>query len=89
MEIRENQVEILPDVAAPTVSDASHGPDIGAMLAGLPQSQRDVLVMLKVTGMSIDEVARATSSSIGSVKQKAHRAYAKLREALAGREKGK
>jgi RNA polymerase sigma-70 factor (ECF subfamily) len=38
--------------------------------------------MLKVSGMSLEEVARATSSSVGSVKQKAHRAYEKLREKL-------
>ena len=29
--------------------------------------------------MSLEEVARATSSSVGSVKQKVHRAYEKLR----------
>jgi len=40
---------------------------------------------LKISGMSLDEVARATSSSIGSVKQKAHRAYESLRKRLAGR----
>jgi RNA polymerase sigma-70 factor (ECF subfamily) len=40
-------------------------------------------VMLKVSGMTIEEVARATSSSAGSVKQKAHRAYRKLRNLLA------
>jgi RNA polymerase sigma-70 factor (ECF subfamily) len=40
--------------------------------------------MLKVAGMSLEEVARATSSSIGSVKQKAHRAYERLRERLSG-----
>jgi RNA polymerase sigma-70 factor (ECF subfamily) len=34
--------------------------------------------------MSLEEVARATSSSVGSVKQKAHRAYERLRERLAG-----
>jgi RNA polymerase sigma-70 factor (ECF subfamily) len=34
--------------------------------------------------MSLEEVARATSSSVGSVKQKAHRAYNKLRERLTG-----
>ncbi len=38
--------------------------------------------MLKVEGMSLEEVARATSSSVGSVKQKAHRAYKKLRETI-------
>ena len=39
--------------------------------------------MLKVSGMSLEEVARATSSTVGAIKQKAHRAYAKLRELLA------
>jgi len=52
------------------------------LLAGLPASQREVLVMLKVSGMSIEEVALATASTAGSVKQKAHRAYVKLRQLL-------
>jgi RNA polymerase sigma-70 factor (ECF subfamily) len=38
--------------------------------------------MLKVSGMSIEEVARATSSTVGSIKQKAHRAYGTLRRIL-------
>jgi DNA-directed RNA polymerase specialized sigma24 family protein len=36
--------------------------------------------MLKGEGLSIEEVARVTGSTAGSVKQKASRAYAKLRE---------
>jgi RNA polymerase sigma-70 factor (ECF subfamily) len=39
--------------------------------------------------MSLEEVARATSSSVGSVKQKAHRAYERLRERLGGVGQGK
>ena len=77
-EDRERQVEALPEVPAPDRS-AARGPDLEAMLRELPESQREVLVMLKVSGMSIEEVARATASSAGSVKQKAHRAYEKLR----------
>ena len=42
--------------------------------------------MLKVSGMSLEEVARATSSSVGSVKQKVHRAYKKLRETISASE---
>ena len=38
--------------------------------------------MLKVDGLSIEEVARATSSTVGAVKQKAHRAYERLRKLL-------
>ncbi len=50
------------------------------LLAVLPPSQREVLVMLKISEMSLEEVAHATSSSVGSVKQRAHRAYRKLKE---------
>jgi RNA polymerase sigma-70 factor, ECF subfamily len=50
-----------------------------SLIADLPDSQREVLTMLKMNGLSLDEVARATSSSLGAVKQKASRAYAKLR----------
>ena len=56
--------------------------DLSAILAELPESQRDTIVMLKLSGMSLEEVARATSSTVGSVKQKAHRAYEKLRQLL-------
>jgi RNA polymerase sigma-70 factor (ECF subfamily) len=52
------------------------------LLETLPESQREVILMLKVSGMSLEEVARATSSTVGSIKQKAHRAYAKLRKLL-------
>ena len=38
--------------------------------------------MLKVSGMSLEEVARATGTTVGAVKQKAHRAYRKLRDLL-------
>jgi RNA polymerase sigma-70 factor, ECF subfamily len=56
--------------------------DLESLLAPLSDSQREVLEMLKVTGMSLEEVARATSSSVGSVKQKVHRAYKRLRETM-------
>ena len=78
---REMQVERLPDVPAPQSGDGGNV-DFETLLAALPESQREVLVMLKVSGLSVEEVARATGSSAGSVKQKAHRAYEKLRTLL-------
>ncbi|HEY1987394.1 MAG TPA: RNA polymerase sigma factor [Terracidiphilus sp.] len=81
VEIRETQVDELPQTAAPSDSPQDEAA-LDAMLASLPESQREVIVMLKVSGMSIEEVARATSTSAGSVKQKAHRAYEKLRTIL-------
>src|SRR5258708_5859529 len=52
------------------------------LVAPLSDRQRDVLTMLKVNGMSIQDVARATASTIGAVKQEAHRAYKRLRALL-------
>jgi RNA polymerase sigma-70 factor (ECF subfamily) len=74
----EVQVETLPD--RPQVPERDSGTvDFGELLAALPDSQREVIMMLKVSGLSLEEVALATRSSIGSVKQKAHRAYTRLR----------
>jgi RNA polymerase sigma-70 factor, ECF subfamily len=57
-------------------------PSFRELVAPLPENQREILVMLKVNGLSIEEVARATSSTVGSVKQKVHRAYDRLRALL-------
>jgi RNA polymerase sigma-70 factor (ECF subfamily) len=56
------------------------------LLESLPESQREVLLMLKVSRMSLEDVARATSSTVGAIKQKAHRAYARLRLTLGEKE---
>ncbi len=78
---REMAVDIVPDTPAKN-EDQSGLPPFDQLIAQLPASQREVLTMLKVNGLSLEEVARATSSSVGSVKQKAHRAYERLRGLL-------
>jgi RNA polymerase sigma-70 factor (ECF subfamily) len=77
---REQRLEEMPDVAGMAAGEIGKGDELEALLAPLPESQREVIEMLKVAGMSLEEVARVTSSSVGSVKQKVHRAYKKLRE---------
>jgi len=81
---REASLEELPEAAAPPRPGFARTPDMAELLAPLSESQREVIEMLKIAGMSLEEVARATSTSVGSVKQKAHRAYERLRERLAG-----
>jgi len=56
--------------------------ELQALLAPLSESERELLELLKVAGFSLEDVARVTASSIGAVKQKVHRAYAKLRRAF-------
>jgi RNA polymerase sigma-70 factor (ECF subfamily) len=87
IEAREQQIDPLPEVSASR--QERPGMDLDALLGSLPESQREVLVMLKVSGMSLEEIARATSTSVGSVKQKAHRAYEKLRDRLTSMGYGK
>jgi RNA polymerase sigma-70 factor (ECF subfamily) len=78
---REQPLEPAHEIAA-SPPEAPPAADLDALLATLPESQREVIAMLKVSGMSLEEVARATACSVGSVKQKVHRAYEKLRKAL-------
>jgi len=80
---RELLVAEVPEQPEPARAEAAGTfADLDRLVAGLPEAQRDVIVMLKVSGMSLEEVARATSSTVGAVKQKAHRAYTALRRAL-------
>jgi RNA polymerase sigma-70 factor (ECF subfamily) len=79
---REDGLDEVPELPAAPARETGSTADLEALLAVLPESQREVIEMLKIEGMSLEEVARATSSSVGSVKQKAHRAYEKLRERL-------
>jgi len=71
----QHLAQASPDPGMPSFLD---------LLAPLPESQREVLVLLKVNGLSLEEVARATSSTVGAVKQKVHRAYDRLRGLLPG-----
>jgi RNA polymerase sigma-70 factor, ECF subfamily len=78
--VREQRLEDVSEAAQ--AAEPPHADDLEELLAPLSQSQREVLEMLKVAGMSLEEVARATSCSVGSVKQKVHRAYERLRQTM-------
>ena len=79
--IHETAMQVLPE--RPSQSEPrSTLPAFETLVASLPDSQREVITMLKVGGLSLEEVARATSSTVGAVKQKAHRAYERLRQML-------
>ena len=83
MEAREVLVARVPEVPRQALPEAQReSGQIERWIADLPKSQRDALVMLKVSGMSLEEVARSTSSTVGAVKQRVHRAYETLRRTL-------
>jgi RNA polymerase sigma-70 factor (ECF subfamily) len=78
VEAREMAVAELPETARREQS-RNDSPTFDELMGVLPESQREVLTMLKVNGLSLQEVAAATASTVGAVKQKAHRAYERLR----------
>jgi RNA polymerase sigma-70 factor, ECF subfamily len=79
--IRESELDGISEPAA-SAQPGGDREELEALLAPLSSGEREVVEMLKVEGLSLEEVARATSSTVGSVKQKVHRAYKKLREAF-------
>jgi RNA polymerase sigma-70 factor, ECF subfamily len=79
--MHEIVMEVLPERPA-QVEPRDLLPAFDTLVAALPESQREVVTMLKVGGLSLEEVARATSCTVGGVKQKAHRAYERLRKLL-------
>lgn len=81
----EAPVEVLPESRTNPLRRPVF-PDFENLVSSLPEAQREVVTMLKVGGLSLEEVARATSSTVGAVKQKAHRAYRRLRKLLAADE---
>jgi RNA polymerase sigma-70 factor (ECF subfamily) len=76
---REVHMDSPPEAASSPPPESP--PPLPDLLAILPPGQREVLTMLKGCGMTLEEVARATCSTVGAVKQKAHRAYERLRAA--------
>ena len=78
---KEIPISNVPEMSAsPERFSAIESNELHRLLEGLPENQREVILMLKVSGMSLEEVARATSTTVGAIKQRAHRAYGKLRE---------
>jgi RNA polymerase sigma-70 factor (ECF subfamily) len=53
-----------------------------AAVRALPPGQRDVILLHKYEGLSFDEVARATGTTVGAVKLRAFRGYETLRRRL-------
>jgi len=89
IETRESALENISDTdgwaSTPPVTPEI---DLWRFVRQLPASQQEVILILKVSGMTLEEVARATGGTVGSVKQKAHRAYVKLRDLIGSRPKG-
>ena len=73
--------EAVGELAAPTVQEAERSrSELGAVLAVLPEAQREILLMRFVDGMSLQEIADAVSIPLGTVKSRLHHALRALRD---------
>jgi RNA polymerase sigma-70 factor (ECF subfamily) len=54
--------------------------DLAAVLATLPDAQREVLLMRFVDGMALAEIAEALQIPVGTVKSRVHHALRTLRD---------
>lgn len=83
---RENATEQAELEAAPApeveVPDADLAARLLAAVRALPAGQRDVILLHKYEGLSFEDVARATGSTVGAVKLRAFRGYETLRKTL-------
>ena len=70
--------ERLDAVRAPEATRSSRQ-DLAAVLRGLPGSQREVVLMRFVDGMSLKEIAGALRIPLGTVKSRLHNALRSLR----------
>lgn len=66
----------------PALDSSLFAEAVQAKLRQLPQAQREIFVLLKVQGLSVAEAALASGLSPAAVKQKAFRAYERLRQIL-------
>jgi RNA polymerase sigma-70 factor (ECF subfamily) len=73
-------VEPLPEEVLDNVT--LHG-DVEAALATLPATFRTAVVLCDVQGLSYEEIAKATSWPLGTVRSRIHRGRKMLRDALA------
>ncbi len=74
----EDELTHLQSAEAPPVN-APGSDDLKIILAGLPQEQREVLLLRFVDGLSLGEIAEAMDIPLGTVKSRLHNALETLR----------
>lgn len=69
---------LASDAVAPP-ADIPHRDELAVVLAGLPETHREVLLMRFIDDMSLADIGHALSIPEGTVKSRLHHAIAKLR----------
>ncbi len=88
----EHRWDELDDQIAPPALDLEHQEiedAVGAAVSSLPPLQREVLILAEYEDLSLEEIARAVDTEVGTVKSRLFRARENLRRALAPLREGK
>jgi RNA polymerase sigma-70 factor (ECF subfamily) len=76
-------MEQLTDRMPEGASEGSRSdPNLEDAMARLPEQQREAFSMLKLEGLSIEQAAQRTGTSVGAIRVRAHRAYKALRKLI-------
>jgi len=76
-----NDEEMLSEITAPALKEInSSRSELAAVLAVLPDEQREVLLMRFFDNMSLLDIAAALNIPLGTVKSRLHNALKRLRE---------
>lgn len=74
----EQTLKVLENTPAPMAAEIPPG-DLQAVLAGLPEEQREVILLRFVDGLSLGEIGEAMEIPLGTVKSRLHNALQTLR----------
>lgn len=85
IDARPTEPSRLPDAPALEVAlDADERERVDALLAGLTDDQREIVVLRVVVGLSVDETSTVVGRRPGAVRALQHRAMRSLRDQLVG-----
>jgi len=73
-------VDELPDIRSD--SSSGHELEMREALGQLPPTQIEALALTKIRGLSVEEAAERTGTSVGAMKVRVHRAYESLKRSL-------
>jgi RNA polymerase sigma-70 factor (ECF subfamily) len=80
----ERPAEDFGDRAAERVTAGQLGPQLTAVLSRLPRKDCELLLLVAWAGLSYDEAAMATSTTVSAVKARLHRVRVRIRRELGG-----
>jgi len=88
IEVSEDSVDVVDEVAQELLEDVLRRGVIGDILRPLSKQHREVLIQLYYVGRTQLEVAEALGISQGTVKSRAHYALAQIRETMSAEGRG-